>query len=157
MKRLSDNFFYRMPCRLFLLGLETYGKGDWRSISRNFVVSRTPTQVASHAQKYFNRLNSVNKERRRTSIHDITIASIGDPSAPQVPIAAAPTFSQTLQPSAGSHGIATYGTTLAHSVNGLPFIPPVGAPVNLPLAETAFPGAPLNIQQPRYPFPPTDR
>ncbi|KAI4384309.1 hypothetical protein MLD38_002482 [Melastoma candidum] len=26
------------------------GKGDWRSISRNFVVTRTPTQVASHAQ-----------------------------------------------------------------------------------------------------------
>lgn len=31
--------------RLFLLGLEKFGKGDWRSISRNFVVSRTPTQV----------------------------------------------------------------------------------------------------------------
>lgn len=157
MRRLSDNFFYRMSCRLFLLGLETYGKGDWRSISRNFVVSRTPTQVASHAQKYFNRLNSVNKERRRTSIHDITIASSGDSKAPQVPIAAAPTFSQTLQPSAVLHGIAMYGSTLAQSVNGVPFIPPVGAPVSLPLPETAVPGAPLNIQQPRYPFPPTDR
>ncbi|KAF3648396.1 Histone deacetylase 15 isoform 1 [Capsicum annuum] len=42
--------------RLFLFGLETYGKGDWRSISRNIVISRTPSQVASHAQKYFNRL-----------------------------------------------------------------------------------------------------
>ena len=31
--------------RLFLLGLSKFGKGDWRSISRNFVVSRTPTQV----------------------------------------------------------------------------------------------------------------
>eukprot|EP00250_Pteridium_aquilinum_P033639 c5982_g1_i1 orf=392-1360(+) len=58
--------------RLFLLGLEKFGKGDWRSISRNFVVSRTPTQVASHAQKYFIRLNSINKDRRRSSIHDIT-------------------------------------------------------------------------------------
>ncbi|XP_047322487.1 transcription factor SRM1-like [Impatiens glandulifera] len=58
--------------RLFLLGLDKYGKGDWRSISRNFVISRTPTQVASHAQKYFIRLNSMNKERRRSSIHDIT-------------------------------------------------------------------------------------
>ena len=49
------------------------GKGDWRSISRNFVVSRTPTQVASHAQKYFIRLNSMNKkDKRRSSIHDIT-------------------------------------------------------------------------------------
>ena len=59
--------------RLFLLGLTKFGKGDWRSISRNFVVSRTPTQVASHAQKYFIRLNSMNKkDKRRSSIHDIT-------------------------------------------------------------------------------------
>ncbi|XP_074566538.1 transcription factor SRM1-like [Curcuma longa] len=70
--------------RLFLLGLNKYGgKGDWRSISRNFVVSRTPTQVASHAQKYFIRLNSMNKEPRRTSIHDITTAGRGDGSNPQ--------------------------------------------------------------------------
>ena len=33
--------------RLFLLGLSKFGKGDWRSISRNFVVSRTPTQVTA--------------------------------------------------------------------------------------------------------------
>ena len=31
--------------RLFLLGLAKYGKGDWRSISRNVVISRTRTQV----------------------------------------------------------------------------------------------------------------
>lgn len=59
--------------RLFLMGLSKFGKGDWRSISRNFVISRTPTQVASHAQKYFIRLNSMNKkDKRRSSIHDIT-------------------------------------------------------------------------------------
>jgi hypothetical protein len=53
--------------------LAKFGKGDWRSISRNFVISRTPTQVASHAQKYFIRLNSLNKkDKRRSSIHDIT-------------------------------------------------------------------------------------
>lgn len=33
--------------RQFLLGLNKFGKGDWRSISRNFVISRTPTQVKS--------------------------------------------------------------------------------------------------------------
>ncbi|KAK2663587.1 hypothetical protein Ddye_002161 [Dipteronia dyeriana] len=64
--------------RLFLLGLDKFGKGDWRSISRNFVISRTPTQVASHAQKYFIRLNSMNRDRRRSSIHDITSANNGD-------------------------------------------------------------------------------
>ncbi|MEW5303092.1 MAG: hypothetical protein WDW36_005819 [Sanguina aurantia] len=59
--------------RLFLLGLGKFGKGDWRSIARNFVITRTPTQVASHAQKYFIRLNTLNKkDKRRASIHDIT-------------------------------------------------------------------------------------
>ncbi|KZV15244.1 transcription factor DIVARICATA-like [Dorcoceras hygrometricum] len=62
--------------RLFLLGLKKYGKGDWRNISRNFVTSRTPTQVASHAQKYFIRQLSVGKDKRRSSIHDITTANV---------------------------------------------------------------------------------
>lgn len=69
--------------RLFLLGLAKFGKGDWRSISRNFVISRTPTQVASHAQKYFIRLNSLNKkDKRRSSIHDITSVSGGGSEGP---------------------------------------------------------------------------
>ncbi|KAE8727198.1 Protein RADIALIS-like 4 [Hibiscus syriacus] len=58
--------------KLFLLGLSKYGKGDWRSISRNVVVTRTPIQVASHAQKYYLRLYSGRKARKRSSIHDIT-------------------------------------------------------------------------------------
>lgn len=64
--------FHLYHYRLFLTGLKKFGKGDWRSISRNVVVTRTPTQVASHAQKYFLRQNSVKKERKRSSIHDIT-------------------------------------------------------------------------------------
>lgn len=56
-------------------------KGDWRSISRSFVISRTPTQVASHAQKYFIRLQQMNKkDKKRSSIHDIT--SVGTSSLP---------------------------------------------------------------------------
>ncbi|KAF3578581.1 hypothetical protein DY000_02034873 [Brassica cretica] len=31
--------------RLFVVGLRKLGKGDWRGISRNYVMSRTPTQV----------------------------------------------------------------------------------------------------------------
>lgn len=61
------------------MGLKKYGKGDWRNISRNFVVTRTPTQVASHAQKYFIRQLSGGKDKRRASIHDITTVNLTDP------------------------------------------------------------------------------
>ncbi|XP_016491815.1 transcription factor MYBS3 [Nicotiana tabacum] len=57
--------------RKFLIGLEKLGKGDWRGISRNFVTTRTPTQVASHAQKYFLRQSSLNKKKRRSSLFDM--------------------------------------------------------------------------------------
>ncbi|PSR95840.1 Transcription factor MYB1R1 like [Actinidia chinensis var. chinensis] len=62
--------------KLFLLGLQKVGKGDWRGISKNFVKTRTPTQVASHAQKYFLRRNSINRRRRRSSLFDITTESV---------------------------------------------------------------------------------
>lgn len=54
------------------MGLQKHGKGDWRNISRNFVITKTSTQVASHAQKYYLRQLSERKEKRRPSIHDIT-------------------------------------------------------------------------------------
>ncbi|PIN05759.1 hypothetical protein CDL12_21694 [Handroanthus impetiginosus] len=109
--------------RLFLLGLDKFGKGDWRSISRNFVISRTPTQVASHAQKYFIRLNSMNRDRRRSSIHDITSVN-GDVSAAHLP----PITGQQLHPPPPTmkhqrpniHGLAMYGGA------------PVGQPVAVP-------------------------
>ncbi|PSR93176.1 Transcription factor DIVARICATA like [Actinidia chinensis var. chinensis] len=66
--------------RRFLMGLEKHGKGDWRNISRNFVISKTSTQVASHAQKYFIRQNSGGKDKRRPSIHDITTVHLVDPT-----------------------------------------------------------------------------
>ncbi|KAE8700671.1 Transcription factor DIVARICATA [Hibiscus syriacus] len=57
--------------RLFLIGLQKLGKGNWRGIARNFVVSRTPTQVASHAQKYFIRQSTVTRRKRRSSLFDM--------------------------------------------------------------------------------------
>ncbi|KAK7309066.1 hypothetical protein RJT34_05502 [Clitoria ternatea] len=57
--------------RMFLLGLQKLGKGDWRGIARYYVVSRTPTQVASHAQKYFIRQTNVSRRKRRSSLFDI--------------------------------------------------------------------------------------
>lgn len=68
--------------RQFLLGLKKYGKGDWRNISRNFVTTRTPTQVASHAQKYFIRQVTGGKDKRRSSIHDITVVNLPETKSP---------------------------------------------------------------------------
>ncbi|KAK4792924.1 hypothetical protein SAY86_023359 [Trapa natans] len=146
--------------RLFLLGLDKYGKGDWRSISRNFVVTRTPTQVASHAQKYFIRLNSVNKDRRRSSIHDITSVETGEISASQGPITgqgsspsavvSAPGKSskqqqQPSQPRAASAGLGTYGgAAMGQSMA-------IGTPVNHPapmgyISSMGFPMPPASAQ-----------
>ncbi|KAL2543533.1 transcription factor MYB [Forsythia ovata] len=49
--------------RKFLLGLQKLGKGNWRGISRDFVTTRTPIQVASHAQKYFLRQHNANEKK----------------------------------------------------------------------------------------------
>jgi hypothetical protein len=49
-----------------------YLQGDWRGISRHYVVTRTPTQVASHAQKHFIRQQTLSKRKRRHSLFDIT-------------------------------------------------------------------------------------
>ncbi|KAG4912099.1 hypothetical protein JHK82_052685 [Glycine max] len=61
--------------KLFLLGLQKYGKGDWKKISR-IIKTRNPTQVASHAQKYFLRQASSNKGKRR-SIYDMVLPDNG--------------------------------------------------------------------------------
>lgn len=57
--------------RMFLLGLRKLGKGDWRGIAKNYVTSRTPTQVASHAQKHFMRQSNLGRRKRRSSLFDI--------------------------------------------------------------------------------------
>ncbi|MCO5608201.1 hypothetical protein L7F22_062407 [Adiantum nelumboides] len=57
--------------KLFLIALQKLGKGDWRGISKHFVKTRTPTQVASHAQKHFLRQSNLSKRRRRSSLFDM--------------------------------------------------------------------------------------
>lgn len=163
---LFTHYLCGLKNRLFLLGLEKYGKGDWRSISRNFVVTRTPTQVASHAQKYFIRLNSMNKDRRRSSIHDITSVNNGDVPGPQLPITG-----HTNGPAMGGKsnkpmpenpvpapGISMYGPPSIGQPIGGPLVSAVGTPVNLPpppqLAYGVVAPVPMAYPVPRWTWAP---
>jgi len=60
---------------LFLNGLQIHGKGAWKEISM-IVQTRTPTQIQSHAQKYFLRQKQEVKNKR--SIHDISLEDLSD-------------------------------------------------------------------------------
>lgn len=157
--------------RLFLAGLKQYGKGDWRSISRNFVISRTPTQVASHAQKYFNRQTSTNKDRRRSSIHDITSVGNTDISTPEGPITGQRTTPPMTPRKSGPTStpvVGMYGPTIGQPV-GAPLGSAVGTPIpssphmaygmRFPVGGSVVPGAPVQLMQMKYPLPhvPTHR
>ncbi|XP_078431228.1 transcription factor MYBS1-like [Wolffia australiana] len=123
--------------KLFLLGLDKFGKGDWRSISRNFVISRTPTQVASHAQKYFIRLNSMNRDRRRASIHDITSVTHADLSSPITGQPAMAPPAKPLHPLPHPNSMAIFappamGTPVIRPPTHPPYVFPVAYPVPPP-------------------------
>jgi SHAQKYF class myb-like DNA-binding protein len=162
---------------LFLQGLKKRGKGDWKSISRNFVISRTPSQVASHAQKYYIRHNSENTKRRRPSILDITSVDNGEASAAQGTVtgtngqAALPgnSLKQPAQPANLPPGVDAFGTTIGQPFGG-PLVSAVGTPATLhvpapphmangmhaPVPGTMVPRAPVpGTMVPRAPVPGT--
>ncbi|WMV54456.1 hypothetical protein MTR67_047841 [Solanum verrucosum] len=70
--------------KAFLKGLDFHGKGNWTNIAKYFLPTRTSTQVASHAQKYFVSLldaNSNSNERKKckkSSVFDLCIEKIED-------------------------------------------------------------------------------
>ncbi|XP_020217379.1 transcription factor KUA1 [Cajanus cajan] len=149
--------------RLFLLGLHKVGKGDWRGISRNFVKTRTPTQVASHAQKYFLRRHNQNRRRRRSSLFDITTDTVMESStimeeeqvqqetaAAPIPAAYPPShyggfpgavFPMSLAPVSGER--------VAKPIRPTPIlpVPPSSKMANLNLKEKASPAAALSSQE----------
>nr|GEY54894.1 transcription factor MYB1R1-like [Tanacetum cinerariifolium] len=81
---------------------------------------RTPTQVVSHAQKYFLRRSNLNRRRRRSSLFDMTTDSVG-----AIPIEEQVSEDNTSKVS--SHQISP--------LSGFPMatFPPTVAPVSSPL------------------------
>ncbi len=89
-----------------------------------------PPQVASHAQKYFIRLNSQNKkDKRRASIHDITTVAppVADPSAgpaafmSQVPITGQnPAVAAVVAPGAPPPAVAGMAAVMQHAMLPIP-------------------------------------
>ncbi|GMN41063.1 hypothetical protein TIFTF001_010279 [Ficus carica] len=95
--------------RTFLAGLNKLGKGDWRGISMKYVTTRTPTQVASHAQKYFIRQHaSKDKKKRRSSLFDMPFSLSDDLATHRHPFSSmiTPTADTSSKPPSGSQILA---------------------------------------------------
>ncbi|CAN6198036.1 unnamed protein product [Urochloa humidicola] len=68
--QLTRRFWTKEEHRKFLYGLRSYGRGNWKIMSRNLIPNKTPVQISSHAQKYFRRLENPNK-KQHYSINDV--------------------------------------------------------------------------------------
>lgn len=53
---------------LFLIGAQLFGRGSWLQVSRVLLPNRSATQIASHAQKHFQRKRAETGTRRYSSL-----------------------------------------------------------------------------------------
>uniref|UniRef100_A0ACD6AIV2 Uncharacterized protein n=1 Tax=Avena sativa TaxID=4498 RepID=A0ACD6AIV2_AVESA len=135
----------------FLLGLQILGRGDWRGISRNYVGTRTPTQVASHAQKYFIRQTNSNRRKRRSSLFDMVIPDSGDlplsrSLSQEIPLSRSSSQEIALSRSS-SQEVEEYVDDLQ------PVTAPVAPPAPVPALTSASEPLPLAVMAPPAPVP----
>ena len=83
--------------------------------------------MASHAQKYFIRLNSGGKDKRRSSIHDITTVNLTDdqpPSPSQSSLITSESNAPALAPAVGICQVPLPPDAKRHGAKTLPFSSP---------------------------------
>ncbi|KAL4427700.1 hypothetical protein ABPG75_001789 [Micractinium tetrahymenae] len=119
--------------KAFLAGLKAYGRGQWKQISRYYVPSRTPTQVASHAQKHFLRQSGAQKRRSRFSAVEEAAAVAVAAAAPLQALGAAAPGAAAAGPVPGAPALPSF---FAHALAG----PATQTPLQL---LSATPGARL--------------
>lgn len=95
------------------------------------MTTRTPTQVASHAQKYFIRQVSGGKDKRRSSIHDITVVNLPETSSDSnTPLSPNPQQNQKLSSMVKQEyqydwNLPDEGTFVFNSAKGNMFVAPL--------------------------------
>ncbi|KAF3450691.1 hypothetical protein FNV43_RR06780 [Rhamnella rubrinervis] len=148
--------------RMFLIGLQKLGKGDWRGIARNYVVSRTPTQVASHAQKYFIRQSNATRRKRRSSLFDMVPDMVTDtPAVPEEALVPSsqgresdnlPSLNLSLQPEcepmeATHHAKVKEPGEHVLGLNGYPPMVPEFYPAYLPVPFPLWPPSVSHVEE----------
>ena len=103
-------------------------QGQWKQISRYYVPSRTPTQVASHAQKHFLRQSGAQKRRSRFSaVEEAAVAAPApSPLSALQQVAAAAAEAATARAAGVPAAAPAPPSLFAHA------LPPVQHPFHLP-------------------------